>query len=501
MWNGLKYAEVFIKKFMFGYYIINMKISIIIATWNAAKTLRTCLDSIVSQMTDDTELIIVDGGSKDETNDITRSYGDMVSVHISEPDKGIYDAWNKGVKVAKGDWVMFIGADDVLLPGAIEQYQRTINTTEDICQYDYICAHNEYVDKNGKLLKLLGSNPKWSVFRRTMNAAHVASLHNRKSLFETIGGYNLDFKICADYELLLRKMDKLKTLFIDTRIARMKVGGMSFSTKAIVETYKIRKLHHSLPRIVNMLLFVRDWCAFKFFILRKTLLGGHLLSFLITKIKGEEYHVDENIPMSYFVRLVWQKTVSMIYGMIRLRTFKKVFVSPSSKIICSSKLKFGRNLNIGYRCYVDALSIEGITCGDNVSMGMYTTIRLTGSLRRIGNYIRIGNNVGLGTHGFYGCGVGSLEIGDNTIIGNYVSIHPENHVTDRLDIPIRLQGIKSNGGVKIGNNCWIGAKATILDDTIIGDGCVVAAGAVVRGDFPDNSVIGGVPARILKMRQ
>lgn len=251
-----------------------MKISIIIATWNAAKTLRTCLDSIVPQLTDEVELILVDGGSKDETNEIIDSYGDKVSVHISEPDKGIYDAWNKGVKVAKGDWVMFVGADDVLLPSAIDTYLQTINETEDINSYDYICAHNEYVDMKGKLLKILGDKPSWSAQRRGMTAAHVASLHNRHNLFETIGGYNLDFKICADYELLLRKKEKLRYLFIDAKIARMKVGGMSFSTRAIVEAYKIRKLHKSLPLGFNELSFLRDWTAYKLFILRKTLSGG-----------------------------------------------------------------------------------------------------------------------------------------------------------------------------------------------------------------------------------
>lgn len=101
-----------------------MKISIIIATWNAAKTLRRCLDSIVSQLTDETELILIDGGSKDETNEIIDSYGDKIAVHVSEPDKGIYDAWNKGVMVAKGDWMMFMGADDVLLPDAIKNYMH-----------------------------------------------------------------------------------------------------------------------------------------------------------------------------------------------------------------------------------------------------------------------------------------------------------------------------------------------------------------------------------------
>ena len=99
-----------------------MKISIIIATWNAAKTLRTCLDSIVPQLNKDVELILVDGGSKDETNEIIDSYGDKVSVHISEPDKGVYDAWNKGVKSASGDWITFIGADDVMLQDTTSKY-------------------------------------------------------------------------------------------------------------------------------------------------------------------------------------------------------------------------------------------------------------------------------------------------------------------------------------------------------------------------------------------
>lgn len=186
--------------------------------------------------------------------------------------------------------------------------------------------------------------------------------------------------------------------------------------------------------------------------------------------------------------------------MVRFRTLKPIFVSPSSKILCPGKIHRGRNLNIGYKCYIDALSKDGLWFGDNCSMGMYTTIRLTVSLQKIGNYIKIGNHVGLGTHGFYGCGAGSLEIGDDTIIGNYVSIHPENHNYADLSIPIRLQGVNGKG-IKIGKNCWIGAKVTILDGANIGDGCIIAAGAVVTGTFPPYSIIGGVPAKIIKQRK
>ncbi len=246
-----------------------MLISIIIATYNAYGSLRTCLDSIVPQLTSEVELVIIDGGSKDNTNDIIKSYGDKVSVHISEPDKGIYDAWNKGIKLCHGKWIMFIGADDILLPNAVNTYLKTIENTANIDNYDYICAHNEYVNEEGKLLKVLGEEPQWRKMRKGMAAAHVASLHNKHNLFEIIGGYNLNFRICADYELLLRKKESLKYLFLDNHIARMKIGGMSFSTKAIVEAYNIRKLHNSLPVGINEFYFLRDWVAYMLFKIRK----------------------------------------------------------------------------------------------------------------------------------------------------------------------------------------------------------------------------------------
>lgn len=245
-----------------------MTISFIIATFNAGKTLKRCLDSIVSQLNSETELILVDGGSKDNTNEIIDSYGDKISVHISEPDKGIYDAWNKGVKHARGKWVGFIGADDVLLPNAVNSYLQVIKSTRDIDSYDYICAHNEYTDKDGNILQVIGAPAEWSKMRRGMVAAHVASLHNKYNLFETIGGYDLQFHICADYDLLLRKRNKLKSLFIDTTIARMQTGGMSFSVAALKEAFHMRQKNHSINMIENISLYLWYWMLFKTYHLR-----------------------------------------------------------------------------------------------------------------------------------------------------------------------------------------------------------------------------------------
>ncbi|AWK07243.1 acyltransferase [Flavobacterium crocinum] len=224
-----------------------------------------------------------------------------------------------------------------------------------------------------------------------------------------------------------------------------------------------------------------------------------IINKVVSNLKGEEFQLDPKIPLSYLFHFFTIKFFSLLYGVGVTRKFKKVFIHPSSTVVCSSKIKFGENFLVGRNCYVNALSEEGLICGDNVSMGFHTHIDLTGSLKNLAKGIKIGNNVGLGSHGHYGSGVGGLEIGDDTIIGNYVSFHPENHNFSDLTVPIRLQGV-SGKGIIIGENCWIGTKATFLDGAEIGNGCVVAAGAVVKDKFPDNVIIGGVPAKILKYR-
>jgi acetyltransferase-like isoleucine patch superfamily enzyme len=108
----------------------------------------------------------------------------------------------------------------------------------------------------------------------------------------------------------------------------------------------------------------------------------------------------------------------------------------------------------------------------------------------------MGDHTAIGDFAHFGAS-GGIEIGSNVIMGSYVSFHSENHVFSDNTILIREQGVTSKG-IKLGNNIWVGAKATFLDGTVVGNNCVVAAGAVVNGIFPDNVVIGGVPAKILK---
>ncbi len=224
-----------------------------------------------------------------------------------------------------------------------------------------------------------------------------------------------------------------------------------------------------------------------------------IINRLISKLKGEDFKLDEQIPVGYLLKFFTRKFYMIIVAIAKLHSFKTAFVHPTAIIKCKSKIRYGENLSIDRYCYIDALSTQGISMGENVSIGKNTCIECSGTLKNIGKGLKVGNNVGLGTHGFFGC-AGGITIGDNTIFGNYVSLHSENHNYSDTDKPIRLQGVNRRG-IIIGEDCWIGAKATILDGAIIGNGCIIAAGAVVRGEIPPYSIVGGVPAKIINTRK
>jgi acetyltransferase-like isoleucine patch superfamily enzyme len=221
------------------------------------------------------------------------------------------------------------------------------------------------------------------------------------------------------------------------------------------------------------------------------------LNKMISKWKGNSYQLDSTIPTGYLLRLCIGRAWMMVRGKLSgIRNRGSFFFSWKATVKCRSKLSVGRSVTIDSGAYIDALSVEGLVFGDNVSVGRNTRISGTGNLQLLGKGMKLGNNIGLGINSFYGCG-GGIGIGDDTIIGDFVSFHAENHAFDTPAIPIRLQGV-TRQGIRIGRNCWIGAKATILDGAIIEDGCIIAAGAVVTaGIYPANTIYGGVPAKPL----
>lgn len=171
---------------------------------------------------------------------------------------------------------------------------------------------------------------------------------------------------------------------------------------------------------------------------------------------------------------------------------RRVVVEHAGAVTC------GPGLILEDGVHINALSIEGIVLGRNVTIAKYAVLTCTGVLAEIGTGITIGDRSALGAGSFLG-GQGGIHIGSDVIMGPGVRIFSENHRFDALDQPIRTQGVRRRG-VSIGDDCWIGASVTIVDGVKIGAGCIVAAGAVVTSNLPPNSVAGGVPARVLKQR-
>jgi acetyltransferase-like isoleucine patch superfamily enzyme len=225
-----------------------------------------------------------------------------------------------------------------------------------------------------------------------------------------------------------------------------------------------------------------------------------LINKLISKWKKEPYAVDPSIPTGYLLNISLKRTLMLVRGKISgIKNDGMLFFSWKAIVKCRSKFKTGRSVTLENGAYIDALSAEGIVFGNNVSVGRNTSIIGTGHLQLLGKGMKLGNNIGLGYGSFYGCG-GGIEIGDDTIIGDFVSFHAENHLHNNISSPVRTQGI-TRQGILIGKNCWIGAKATILDGVTVEDGCIIAAGAVVTaGTYTANGIYGGVPAKLIRMR-
>jgi acetyltransferase-like isoleucine patch superfamily enzyme len=216
-------------------------------------------------------------------------------------------------------------------------------------------------------------------------------------------------------------------------------------------------------------------------------------------IRGNDYRLDRKIPVKYLIHLAADKSISILRAMASGHSIRRRLFLGKNVTIHNKKMLFlGKGIVIGESSYIDALSQEGIHIGNNVSIGAHSRIEASGTISNIGIGIKIGNNTGIGAFCFIG-GAGGVSIGSDVIMGQWVSFHPENHNIEDLDIPIRLQGVNRQG-ITVEDDCWIGAKATFLDGAHVGRGCVIAAGAVVRGVIPPYSIAGGVPAKVIRSR-
>ncbi|MBC3845738.1 glycosyltransferase [Winogradskyella echinorum] len=245
-----------------------MKLSVITATYNSEKTIRKTINSILNQTVNDIEYIIIDGKSNDSTVQIIKEYeqdfnkANISFKWISEKDSGIYDAWNKGLRLSTGEWVSFLGSDDWYVENAVEYYQKTILNTASKLDLVY---SNVNLIRNNKVLKNINGTWKWKVFKKYMNIAHVGAFHN-KIYFETYGYFNDSYKIAGDYELLLRAKKELKTMKIEFNSAFMTDGGVSNDNVilAFKETLRAKRDTANIPYIVCLYDFMIAWLKNKY---------------------------------------------------------------------------------------------------------------------------------------------------------------------------------------------------------------------------------------------
>ncbi len=211
-------------------------VSVIVAVLNGAKSIETTIGSVLEQTYPNVELIVVDGGSTDGTVEVLRRLNDRIDYWISEPDTGIYDAWNKGVKLTAGDWIAFLGSDDHYQCDALMRYVEFISGCGR--PLDYVSSRVSVQCANG-IRRSRGTAWEWETFRVYMNVAHPGSLHHRR-LFERFGEFDSSYHSSGDYEFLLRAGAELRAGFIDLITAEVLRGGVSDSVRALDEALRAK---------------------------------------------------------------------------------------------------------------------------------------------------------------------------------------------------------------------------------------------------------------------
>lgn len=203
-----------------------MKISVITVCYNAVSTIESSIFSLVNQDYENVEYIVIDGGSADGTLDILNRYSDRISFLLSEPDFGIYDAINKGIKYATGEVIGLLHANDRF---ASNDILSTVAETFKQKKVDAVYGNLIFYSEKGKIVR------KWKSANCTPLLLELGwmpphpTLFIKKEIYNQYGIYRLDFGTAADYELILRLLYrfKIKTFYVNKIFTKMLTGGIS----------------------------------------------------------------------------------------------------------------------------------------------------------------------------------------------------------------------------------------------------------------------------------
>lgn len=239
----------------------NLKISIITASFRSESTIRDTLESVNIQTYPHIDHLIIDGASKDKTLELVRQYGKRV-VHVtSEPDKGIFDAYNKGLAIADGDIIGILNSDDFYTaPTVIEKVMEAFADPA----VEAVYADLIYVDKDdtNKIVRHWKSRP-YHVgdFTRAFTPAHP-TLFLRRSVYARTGGFNPDFRFAGDYEYMLRAFHThgVKSVYLPEIVVRMRTGGATGGSLPFIKKQNIeilRALESQGVKIFKPSFFIR----------------------------------------------------------------------------------------------------------------------------------------------------------------------------------------------------------------------------------------------------
>jgi len=215
------------------------KITLIISTLNAGKNLEKTIISYLGQSHRNKELIIIDGESVDSTNQIVSKYKDIIYYSCSEKDKGVYDAWNKGLSICNGKWVCFLGAGDEFYSKDTLSDLIKLSNDEKI---NFISGKIYLHDQNGNYIEDLGREWSYRKISSQIVIGHPGSLH-KKILFKKYGLFNSDYKISGDHEFLIRVGKNIESKYLRNYVVKMDNCGISKTnpSKAIFESAKALK--------------------------------------------------------------------------------------------------------------------------------------------------------------------------------------------------------------------------------------------------------------------
>ena len=225
-----------------------MKISIVTVVYNNADYIVDCLESVQSQSYGNVEHVVIDGGSTDGTKDLIMPYVDKLGYYVSEPDRGLYNALNKGIQNCTGEIIGILHSDDLFydsdtLSAVVESFKSS--------QADLLYANGFYVSSKNqdKVCRIYKSKPFKAV---NLNLGWIplhTTIYVRSKVFNKYGTYNESYKIASDYDISLRWFleSKIKKFFLDRFLVRMRLGGKSTSLKLqktkSMEDFKIIKNH------------------------------------------------------------------------------------------------------------------------------------------------------------------------------------------------------------------------------------------------------------------